>query len=85
MVSYKCRRCGKLFEHRGDYKRHTTRRYPCKKSSPKPKLKCDHCGKTYSRIDSLKRHMLDYCENINQKKYKRSSSLDKFSSLITEI
>ena len=31
MVNYVCNRCCKQFTHKGDYTRHTSRRFPCKK------------------------------------------------------
>jgi uncharacterized C2H2 Zn-finger protein len=33
MVNYVCSRCSKQFNHKGDYTRHVSRRFPCKKST----------------------------------------------------
>ena len=33
MVSYKCNTCNKVFNHKGNFKRHLDRKFPCKKVS----------------------------------------------------
>ena len=71
MVTYKCDTCYKLFNHKGDFKRHLNRKFPCIEKPPQnlqnqapklcKKIVCSKCGKTYMRQDSLRRHVHTSC------------------------
>ena len=78
MVVYECERCHKKFNHKGNYNAHINRKKPCKVINDESKEliinsiindsndnKCIYCNKVFSRLDSLKRHLLKYCENRN--------------------
>jgi len=71
---YKCKRCDKLFDHKGDYLKHLNRKTPCKKFPEKhDKLKitftinddgrfeCPKCNKSFITKGNLKRHYYDLC------------------------
>ena len=79
MVVYECERCHKKFNHKGNYNAHINRKKPCNISNKESKEvivnsiikesidnKCMYCNQVFSRADSLKRHLLNYCENRNR-------------------
>lgn len=61
MVQYKCDRCGKLFKHKNDYRRHLNRKTPCALKIPLM-FQCSMCNKTFNKIYNLKRHEQHSCE-----------------------
>jgi len=81
MVSYKCSRCGKIFNHKGDFTRHKNRKNPCKiknkisknpknpKSNPKQfhRPSCPECGKRYSSSSNLNKHIRRSCPVLKNK------------------
>ena len=79
MVTYKCKRCNKVFTHLGNYNTHVMRIYPCEespensaiKNNDESEFKCRFCDKIFSRKDVCTRHEKSNCKikkniNINQ-------------------
>ncbi len=71
---YKCQRCGKVYDHKNNFRKHMNRKNPCKISEPSPikevqinsqRFKCIDCNKIFTRKDNLKRHKSKYCKNNN--------------------
>ena len=65
---YKCNRCNKVFNHKGDYKKHITRKNPCEAVVELPKIdghrfECSKCHNIYSTKGNLVRHINDYCSS----------------------
>lgn len=61
-VLYKCKKCGKEFNKKSNYKQHRQRKTKC--NTNKKSFKCNDCKKEYGRKDSLARHM-KICNNNN--------------------
>ncbi len=73
MVVYQCKKCGKEFNKKSNYKQHQKRKTKCNsgshsKTNKKNKFKCSGCKKEYSRKDSLTRHTKICKSNINKNK-----------------
>lgn len=73
---YKCNRCNKLFDHKGDYNKHINRKIPCKKfpefpGKLVPKVRADfQCPKCYTSLSSksnLNRHITGFCPANSRK------------------
>lgn len=71
MVTYKCDRCDKVYNHKGDYLRHLNRKKPCSDlgvTSIRPRqtiyseFQCQNCQKMYHNKSNLNRHIQQYCE-----------------------
>lgn len=65
MIIYKCSKCGKMFNHKNDYKKHLNRKTPCFKptnlSENKQRFECSKCNKTYSSKSNLNTHIQSSC------------------------
>lgn len=76
MVTYKCDKCNKIFNHKVDYIRHTKRKNPCQLSSNIiTSSTCSVCNKVFSNKYNLRRHLLYFCIsqnnlNLNSSNYK---------------
>ena len=77
---YKCNRCGKLYNHKGDYNRHINRKIPCKKLLKFPEklvpkvrspdevtFRCPKCNTLCSSKSSLDKHITSSCPSNNRK------------------
>ena len=56
-----CKKCGKIFKHIGDFKRHCDRKTPCDPVIINTSIVdnvCLHCGRSFSTKGSLTRHYL---------------------------
>lgn len=52
---FKCKKCGKMFDHESVYLRHINRKTDCGIQYT-DKYKCDHCGKKFAKKRGLKYH-----------------------------
>lgn len=79
MVNYVCDRCSKQFNHKGDYTRHISRRFPCKKSTPDDNIitKIQEVPTKYN-LDEYSCTSEDYIDDNN---IDITSDLDETSSI----
>ncbi len=73
-MKYRCQRCGKIYDHKNNFRKHVTRKKPCKvidhslikdvqiNSVNTQRFDCPNCNKSFTRKDNLKRHKLNYCK-----------------------
>jgi len=90
MVEYNCDKCGKKFDHKGNYKRHLIKQKPCKpiKKIDKPKknkYQCKYCNKTYTRNDSLNRHQKSRCKVIKKNESEREQTFQYLAKKIEQL
>ncbi|XP_015376964.1 PREDICTED: zinc finger protein 793-like [Diuraphis noxia] len=55
---YICKKCGKMYMHRGSLQRHS--KFEC---GVTPKFGCNFCGRRFSQRSNLSRHMVDIHRN----------------------
>ncbi len=60
---YDCINCGKQFNHKNDYIKHTQRKKPCENNTEKiiKNYSCPNCNHNFSTEWYLKKHIQDYC------------------------
>ena len=95
MVEYSCSRCHKKFKLKGDYARHTNRKFPCsivdpimeqkitckkEKSIQKSIYECDLCHVKFTKKNNLKRHIENRCT-----KKKEDNKEKLFQQLLEEM
>ena len=58
MTIYICKRCTKQYTHKGDYTRHISRRFPCKKITPGKTqfFECPKCDIIFKSNEALNKH-----------------------------
>ncbi len=59
-MEFKCNRCNKGFARKGDLKKHTAKKYPCKEA-PKLSFECDNCKRTFTTKGNMQRHKEQVC------------------------
>jgi Zinc finger, C2H2 type len=79
MVKYECKRCRKVFNHKGDYDRHMNRKNPCEEVKEEVKeaeakeevknseLKCPFCEKEFKTKYNVSRHIKNNVCNAKRK------------------
>src|SRR5438105_1605438 len=74
MVSYKCNKCNKTFDHKNDYNKHIKRKKSCLPKKLKENiLTCPDCDNTFNSEHNLNEHIhhcsagkMNHTNNINK-------------------
>jgi uncharacterized C2H2 Zn-finger protein len=78
MVGYKCKRCHKIFNMKGDYTRHINRKFLCKPvivEKNDNQFKCKECNNSYSQKTNLYRHIRNKHKNNDNNNDKSNNNI----------
>jgi len=69
MVQYKCNTCGKIFNHKSDYKKHLNRKKPCTKTTHNLHINKEQQVDDKNDVCTLSAHICEYCNKSYSRKY----------------